>query len=173
VIAGYAVNEIAAWKSPAGRPLAAVLAIAAFAILGYQTYDLNFVRYDDEEMPYVYAHTRREFLDLVADIERFAEASGKGHDAAVEVVSPDYWPLVWYLKDYPRAVFHGKLIDTRDAEMIVAKKRDQDAEVIRRYSANYEYVGSYALRPGVDLVLLVRKDIAGADGEELYRLGNK
>jgi uncharacterized protein (TIGR03663 family) len=173
VIAGYAVNEIAAWKSAAGRPLAAVLAIAAFAILGYQTYDLNFVRYDDEEMPYVYAHTRREFLDLVADIERFAEASGKGHDAAVEVVSPDYWPLVWYLKDYPRAVFHGKLIDTRDAEMIVAKKRDQDAEVIRRYSANYEYVGSYALRPGVDLVLLVRKDIAGADGEELYRLGNK
>jgi hypothetical protein len=124
-------------------------------------YDINFVRYDDEEMPYVYAHTRREFMELVADIERFAEASGRGKDAAVDVVSPDYWPLVWYVRDYPKAVFHGKLIDRTDAEMIVAKKRDQDKEVIRRFSANYEYVGSYGLRPGVDLILLVRKDIAG------------
>ena len=46
------------------------------------------------------------------------------------------------------------------AEMIVAKKRDQDAEITRRYSANYKYVGTYPLRPGVDLVLLVRRAIA-------------
>jgi hypothetical protein len=44
--------------------------------------------------------------------------------------------------------------------MIVAKKGDQDAEVMRRYSANYDYYASYHLRSGVDLVLLVRKDLA-------------
>jgi hypothetical protein len=43
-------------------------------------------------------------------------------------------------------------------------------DVIRRYSANYEYVGIYDLRPGVELVLMVRKDLAGSDGKELYRL---
>ena len=73
------------------------------------------------------------------------------------------------MKDYKQANFHGRLVDTTDAEMIVAKKDEQDAEVIRRYSARYEYIGSYALRPGVDLVLLVRKDLAD-DGQELYRL---
>jgi uncharacterized protein (TIGR03663 family) len=170
IIGGYAIGEIAKMRPPAGRFAATALLLASFAVISYQMYDINFVRYDDEEMPYVYAHTRREFMELVADIDRFAEASGRGRDAAVDVVSPDYWPLVWYVRDYPKAVFHGKLIDRTDAEMIVAKKRDQDKEVIRRFSANYEYVGYYGLRPGVDLILLVRKDIAGSTGQELYRL---
>jgi hypothetical protein len=54
--------------------------------------------------------------------------------------------------------------------MIVAKKGDQDAEVMRKFAARYEYVGSYDLRPGVELMLLVRRDIAGPDAEELYRI---
>lgn len=169
IIGGYAINEIAKRRPAAGRFVAGGLMLAAFGVLAYQMYELNFVRYDDEEMPYVYAHTRREFLDLVADIERYAEASG-GKEAAVDVVSPDYWPLVWYTREYPKAIFHGKMIDVSNAEMIVAKKRTQDNDVIKRFSANYEYVGSYGLRPGVELILLVRKDVAGAAGTELYRL---
>jgi hypothetical protein len=167
------VNELTRAFGSLGRVAAVVIAGASFALLAYQTYDANFVRYDDEKMPYVYAHTRREFLDMVADIERFAEVSGKGKETAIEVVSPDYWPLVWYLRDYPKAIFHGKFFDTKTAEMIVAKKGDQDAEAIRRYSANYAYHASYPLRPGVELMLLVRKDLAGQDGQELYRLGSR
>lgn len=170
IAAGYGINEIAASESKFGRPLSAVLAVAGLGILGYQTYQLNFVRYDDDRMPYVYAHTRREFLDLVAEIDNYAAVSGQEKQTAVDVVSADYWPLVWYVKDYPKAVFHGKLIDNSSAEMIVAKKKDQDAELIRRYSANYKFAGPFALRPGVDLVLLVRKDLAGAETKELYRL---
>lgn len=173
IIGGYAINELACSMGSLGRIAAVVLAGASFAILGYQTYDVNFVDYDDERVPYVYAHTRREFLDMVADIERFAEVSGKGSETTVEVVSPDYWPLVWYLRDYPKAIFHGKFFDTRTAEMIVAKKGEQDAEAIRRYSANYAYYASYPLRPGVELMLLVRKDLAGPDGQEMYRIGAK
>ena len=173
IIGGYAINELACSMGSLGRIAAVVLAGASFAILGYQTYDVNFVKYDDEKVPYVYAHTRREFLDMVADIERFAEVSGKESETAVEVVSPDYWPLVWYLRDYPKAIFHGKFFDTKTAEMIVAKKGEQDAESIRRYSSNYAYYASYPLRPGVELMLLVRKDLAGPDGQEMYRIGSK
>ena len=54
--------------------------------------------------------------------------------------------------------------------MIVAKKDAQDAEVIRRYSAHYKFAGVYPLRPGVDLMLLVRKDISDADATELYKI---
>ena len=169
IVAGYGINEIAK-LGKYGKPLAAVISISALGVLGFQTYELNFVRYDDDKMPYVYAHTRREFLDLVADIERYAKISGKGNETAVDVVSPDYWPMVWYVKDYPKAVFHGKVIDNSTAEMIVAKKREQDADVIRRYSANYKFAGPYDLRPGVELLLLVRKDLAGSETKELYRL---
>jgi hypothetical protein len=56
--------------------------------------------------------------------------------------------------------------------MIVAKKGDQDRDVIARFSTKYKYAGIYALRPGVDLVLLVRNDLAESDAKELYRLRN-
>lgn len=170
IAAGYAIGETAKFRGSFGRFAAAGAAAVAFVLLAQTSYQLNFVRYDDETMPYVYAHTRRGFLELVADIERFSAASEKGNDAAVEVVSPDYWPLVWYLRDHPKAIFHGKLIDTRESEMIVMKKREQDQEAIRRYSANYRIHAAYPLRPGVDLVLLVRRDLAGSDAKELYRI---
>lgn len=177
IVAGYAINEVFESGFPDARSNAVTkafgyfLAVMATVLLAYFTYDLNFVRYDDEDAPMVYAHTNREFLDMVRDIERFAEASGKGKEAAVEIISPDYWPLVWYLKDYPKAVFHARLIDdTKNAEILVAKQDEQDAEVIRRYSANYRFVGKYHLRSGVDLMLLVRKDLAGDDAVELYNI---
>ena len=170
LVAGYGINELARSKSGALRAAALILSLAAAAWLGYQTYDASFVRYDDEDMVYVYAHTKRQFLDLMSQVDSYAEKSGKGKEATIEIVSPDYWPMVWYLRDYKKANFHGRLVDTNDAEMIIAKKGEQDAEVIRRYSARYFYIGTYALRPGVDLVLLVRKDLAGDAGEELYKI---
>jgi len=171
LVAGYAINELAEMRRPAWKAVAVILAVAACAVLSYQTYGLNFVRYDDEDMAYVYAHTKREFLDMVAEIDHYAEKSGKGKDAAIQVVSPDYWPLVWYLKDYPKAYFHGRIVPADKAEMIIAKKGDQDAEMIRRYSGEYEYAGSFGLRPGVDLVLLVRRDLAAGEGTEPQSLG--
>jgi hypothetical protein len=140
----------------------------AAGILGYQTYDLNFVRYDDEERVYVYAHTKRGFLDLIGKIEYYAEKSGKGKEATIEVVSPDYWSMPWYMNNYSYANFHGKFVDANTAEMIVTKKDDQDADAITRYMAHYKYAGTYPLRPGVDLRLLVRRDLADADAQELY-----
>jgi uncharacterized protein (TIGR03663 family) len=65
VVAGYAVNELVASRDVLTKIAGGILAVVAAAILGYQTYDLNFQRYDDDSMPYVYAHTKRGFLDLM------------------------------------------------------------------------------------------------------------
>lgn len=170
IAAGYAINEIARAGSTVWKTAALILGLGAAGVLAYQSYDLNFVRYDDEEMPYVYAHTRREFLEMMRQIDLYAEKSGKSKDAVIQIVSPDYWPMVWYVRDYSKANFHSSTVDAANAEIIVAKKREQDADVIRLYSANYAYVGTYPLRPGVDLVLLVRKDLAEPGGKELYRI---
>jgi uncharacterized protein (TIGR03663 family) len=169
IAAGYAINEMLTSRNQSLKLTGGLLAIIATAVLAYQTYDLNFVHYDDEDQAYVYAHTNREFLELMRQIEYYAEKSGKGEEAKIDVVSPDYWPMVWYLRNYKQANFHGHIVEPSGGEMIVAKKRDQDADVIKKYSAKYDYVGSYALRPGVDLVLLVRKDLAD-DGKEVYQI---
>jgi uncharacterized protein (TIGR03663 family) len=168
IAAGYAINDMAAAKNASLKIFAGLLAVTASVVLAYQSYQLNFVDYDDEDRALIYAHTHREFHDMVERIEYHAEKSGRGKEAKIEVVSPDYWPMVWYMRDHKQANFHGRLVDATDAEMIVAKKGDQDQEVIRRYSSRYLLAGQYHLRSGVDLVLLVRKDIADADAKELY-----
>ncbi|MEJ7624067.1 MAG: glycosyltransferase family 39 protein [Pyrinomonadaceae bacterium] len=170
IIAGYAIGELLASRNIALKTASIVLGAAGVFVLTYQTYQHNFVRYDDGDMPYVYAHTRRQFLDLVSEIERYAEKSGKGKEAVIEIISPDYWPMTWYMNDYTRAGFHGSPVDVTASEMIVAKKNDQDATVIQKYSNHYKYVGVYPLRPGVNLVLLVRNDLADANAQDLNKL---
>lgn len=170
LIAGYGINELFTSKRMPLKALGVALGVIASAVLAYQAYSINFVRYDDEEMGYVYAHTKRQMLDLVAKIDHYADKSKQGKNATIEIVSPDYWPMTWYLKEYEHANFHGSLIDANTAEMIIAKKDAQDSEMLRRYSAFYRFDGVYPLRPGVDLVLLVRKDIADSDAKELYKI---
>ena len=158
--AGYLVGELISMKEKAVRAIGLIIAVAATVVLTYQTYALNFVHYDDEDQPYVYAHTKREFLELMEKINYYAEKSGKGNQAGIQIVSPDYWPMVWYVKDYSKAYFHGKIVPADNAEMIVAKTPDQEIDVMRQYSGQYQLVGTYGLRPGVDLMLLVRSDLA-------------
>jgi Dolichyl-phosphate-mannose-protein mannosyltransferase len=169
MVAGYGLGEFIGSKNLRLNIAAYALMIIGTFVLGYQTYYLNFVRYDDDQMPYVYAHTRRGFLDMIKQIEHYAEKSGKGKDAVIDVVSPDYWPMTWYTVNYNHVGYHGHLVDTQ-AEMIVCKKKDQDAAAIQKYSDNYRYVGMYPLRPGVDLNLLVRKDIADPTTQELSKI---
>ena len=171
VVAGYGVNELIANQNKLVKAAGALCLIGATLVLGYQTYDLNFQRYDDDTEPYVYAHTKRGFLDLINRIEYYAEKSGKGKDASIEIVSPDYWSMPWYMRDYPKAVFHGQFVDTNASEMIVASTA-QTAELNERYGAHYKYAGTFPLRPGVDLMLLVRKDLADADAKDLYYVGS-
>lgn len=169
IIAGYGINELFR-GGVVEKAVGAVLAIAATCVLAYQSYDINFVRYDSDQMPYIYAHTKRGFLELIKKIEYYADKSGNGKDARIEVVSPDYWSMPWYMNDYKNAVFHGRFVDANSSEMIVAKKGEDEVETVSRYVAHYKLAGEYPLRPGVDLLLLVRKDLADADAKELYTL---
>jgi uncharacterized protein (TIGR03663 family) len=170
IAAGYAVGELFGARDKRLRIVAGALVIIGLVLMAYQTYQLNFVRYDDDEMPYVYAHTRRGFLDLINEIERYSEKSGKGKDATIEVVSPDYWPMTWYLVDHTKANFHGHLVPSDTSEMVIIKKDDQDRTATEMYSKNYRYAGVYPLRPGVNLVLLVRNDLADSDDEDMSQL---
>ena len=169
LIAGYGLGEMISSKNLRLNISAYAMIIIGTVVLGYQTYYLNFVRYDDDQMPYVYAHTRRGFLEMIKQIEHYSEKSGKGKDTVIDVVSPDYWPMTWYTVNYNHVGYHGHLVDTQ-AEMIVCKKKDQDAAAIQKYSDNYRYVGMYPLRPGVDLNLLVRKDLADPGTMELSKI---
>ncbi len=148
--------------------LLGVIGVIAIGINGYQTIDLNFANYDndDPKYVYVYAHTRRETLKLVEEINRIAERSKEGSLIGITIVSTDYWPLPWYLRDYSRVGYYGHMVDSN--EPVIIASESQGAEVQSKFGDRYQQVGSglnpagsYALRPGVNLILYVRRGLAG------------
>jgi uncharacterized protein (TIGR03663 family) len=137
------------------------------AIPAYQTIDLNFANYDndDEYYVYVYAHTRRDLLKLVDDINLVAQHTPKPNEIGITIVSPDYWPLPWYFRDYTRVGYYAHMAPTE--EPIVIASETQRAEAQANFGSRYRLVssglnenGAFALRPGVDLLLFVKRDIS-------------
>ena len=158
IIAGYGINELATSREKVKRVAAVLLLPAALGLATYQSIKLNFYDYDDNSKTYVYAHSKREMLDLIGTVNRVAEVSGKGKDTGIIIASPDYWPLPWYFRDYQSAGFYGQITPTETAEIIIGSVT-QTAELEREYGLRYDSIGTYPLRPGVDLVLYVRKDL--------------
>jgi uncharacterized protein (TIGR03663 family) len=168
-------NRFSNYKNKLVKVPAIALLALSIAWLAYKAWDLNFIRYADEDAPMVYAHTQTEFLEMVGEIEKIAKESGKQKDLKVQIISPDYWPLVWYLRDYPYAIFTGNFTFDQTADVVIAKKGEQDEAVIRHYSANYVLKGVYPLRSGVRLILLARRSLVSDTKEkssELYMLRN-
>ncbi|MDT4897088.1 MAG: hypothetical protein QOH25_2165 [Acidobacteriota bacterium] len=159
IISGYCVNEIYDWgKGWLTRSLALAIAAAALAVCGTQAVILNFYQYDNDRYIYVYAHTYREFVPLVTEIDRLAERAGTGKQTGITITAPEYWPLPWYLRDYEHAGFFGRMATTQ--EPIVVGSIDQEQELDAMLGDRYLRLGSYPLRPGVTLILYARRDLA-------------
>ncbi|HEY0171544.1 MAG TPA: hypothetical protein VGB98_11010, partial [Pyrinomonadaceae bacterium] len=168
VAAGYAVQAFGAWaaRELRGRPAVRWQAAAALLVLAsglglYQTFVVNFREYDDDRHPYVYSQTRREFLDLVREIERVGERAGT-KEPGFATASPDYWPLPWYFRDNSHAGYEGRLSNYYDPKstLAVIGKEEQLPQLERVVADSYARVGGvYPLRPGVNLVLYARRDL--------------
>jgi uncharacterized protein (TIGR03663 family) len=157
------------------QPISFWVAAAAVAlIMGYQMYQLNFVHYDDDKYVYVYAHTRRETLVMLEQIDKVANQMKTGYDTGVAIVSPEYWPLPWYFRNYKRVGYYGKVVQT--SEPVIIGQTGQEEEIKATYGEQYQQIdssslndsrifpdrnpeGSFSLRPGVDLLLYVRRDM--------------
>ena len=154
-------REVSGWDL---RASALVLGLAASVCL-WQSAVLNFREYDNEEYPYVYSHTRREALELVRRVKDLgARAERKPR---IIIASPEYWPLPWYLKDVQVDGYGSGVASNYDpltVDAVVGRQSDipkenQVPQLRTALGANYELAGTYALRPGVTLVLFVRRDL--------------
>ena len=170
IIGGYAINELYTYAEDLTLRVAAIgLLVVALVISGTQSVVLDFYHYDDDQYPYVYAHTRREFLTMVDEIDRLAERAGTGAETEIAIITPEYWPLPWYLRDYPHAAFWGKVMDESGRLIepqgpIVVSSEKQELEesdpLQRALGGRYHRLNSYPMRPGVTLVLYVKNELA-------------
>lgn len=161
IVSGYAIGSIyeidrRRWRIPL------VVLTAALIVGSYQTIDLNFVNYDNDDTYYVYiyAHTTRETKDLVDEVEKVAKQK-QGGLTGITIMSPDYWPLPWYFRNYSRVGYYARLTET--TEPIVIASESQRSDVETTLGAKYRLVpsgnatGTFPLRPGVNLLLYVRQ----------------
>jgi uncharacterized protein (TIGR03663 family) len=164
LIAGYAIQVI--WEMDQKQlRLPVVIMMAATGWSVHQTVDLNFYNYDNdnEYYVYVYAHTKRGTTKLVEEIERLASQSGQGKQIGITIVSRDYWPLPWYLRDFPRVGYYGQM--TSSTEPVIIASESQKAEMEATFGAQYVLVpsgtpsGTFDLRPGVSLLLYTRRGL--------------
>lgn len=160
IIGGYAFQAIFEFLGKElSRPIVLVAALA-LGICCYQMIQLNFFHYDDDHFAYVYAHTRRETLVMLDDIDKVARLNGTGFDTGITIVSPEYWPLPWYFRDYKRVGYYGRVSTSNEA--IIIASEGQREEIQSAFGDRYRQVNStFSLRPGVDLLLFVRKDLVG------------
>jgi predicted membrane-bound mannosyltransferase len=161
VIAGYGFQTIYELAQRELR-LSVGFLFLPLCVSTYQTIDLNFKNYDNDDTyyVYVYAHTTRGILDLVKEIERISKEQS-GTQTGVTIVSPDYWPLPWYLRDYTRVGYYGRMAPS--TEPIIIANETQKPEMDANFSEVYQQVdpgksnGTFELRPGVRLLLYERR----------------
>ena len=156
VAGGYAIDWLSRRYS---RSLALGVLGVALALAAYQTVQLNYVHYDDDRYIYVYAHTKREYLDMIGEIGRIAERAGTKYATQINVAAPEYWPMPWYLRDYKHVGYQSRVIPTTTEAVIIAST-SQSVEMQAVNGARYQLVGTYPMRPGVTLNLYARRDLA-------------
>ncbi len=107
VVAVAAVGLIVFAARPYGRSAVGAFAMAALvgglALFSVRTMALvTFERGDVPQDMLIYTQSSPAIPDIMDDINRLAELTGKGHKLSIVVDSQDSfaWPWAWYLRDY-------------------------------------------------------------------------
>jgi uncharacterized protein (TIGR03663 family) len=139
--------------------------------LAWQAYLANFIYFEDSTNPYVYAHTTSDIYKVVERLEEIASVHPEGKNMRVDIVFPgsDYWPLPWYLREFPNVGWWDKVDESAPAAPVVIAAAGMESELIRKFyelpppgqrSLYVSLFDSYTeLRPKVELRGYVRKDL--------------
>ncbi len=124
---------------------------------------LRLAAYRDSQYGYVYVQTSREIMTLVGLIVSEVAARAEGRETGILVTSPDYWPLPWYLRQFPNIAWSGTLPAVNEDGKLVTNQPliivnlDQMDPIIGLPGYRVSPT-AYNLRPGASLALLVREE---------------
>ena len=84
-------------------------------------------------------------------LEEYAHQEARGYDTEIKIVSDEYWPLNWYLRNYGRAAFWGKILEDSDASIVIGRAKNQ--KQLEKQLKDTYCSEIFSLRPGLDLIL--------------------
>ena len=158
LLAGVGVVVLFRWlKTIPLRVVAGVLLSAATVHLGWQDYQTNFRFHTDYRNPYVYAHPLTDVVRLATWIDRLGQVHPDGRRMLIKVITPDPWPLPWYLRRFERVGYWESPPEDVDAPVVITTHNIQPAVMERLH---HEYHNShYGLRPDIVLVVNVEQSL--------------
>ena len=139
------------------RALFMVILLLGAAQLAAQSVRANFRFCADPRNPYVYAHSVPDVLRLSRRIGDLAAFHPAGLSMRVHFITPDYWPMPYYLRGFRQTGYWNEIPAAPDAPVIVTcpdLQEQLDPRLHDRYHTEY-----FGLRPGVLLVLMVQQEL--------------
>jgi len=136
----------------------ACLFLAGCVHLAFLSWQAGVTFAADRRNPYVYAQTSPDIRNLVAKIEKFAQASPKGSALLLKIIAleGDYWPLPWYLRKFQNTGWYEALPQDPFADvMVVSAKLHAELDEKQRHLM----IGIFQLRPQVFLECYVEKSL--------------
>jgi uncharacterized protein (TIGR03663 family) len=134
VLAALGVRVLRRVGRAAGWRLVAVGLLAAAAVLTVRTtVRLTWVNYDLATELLVFAHGTPDLKRAMAEIELIGQRTGR--DRSLEIAFDDQtsWPLVWYLRDYPRSRVYGAALTSEAVAAPVVIVGPQNASAVEPF----------------------------------------
>lgn len=150
LLAGIGVAALFRWARfwPVRALVAVVLAVLAWH-LGWEAWRATYVLHSDPRNPYVYAHPVAGMRRIVRRAHELAAVHPAGKNMVIKVIAPgaDYWPLPFYLREFPNVGYWDRVPDNPDADMVIVL-----AEVAAAFGPHLQNAYQpefHGLRPGV------------------------
>lgn len=153
ITAGFAVQrtyDLLEKKRKTFFAFAIIFAVAVTLI----SYQISFVKYADEEkIPYVYVQSPEDFREMLKYIESSA-VKFSGKNTSIDILSEEYWPLPWSLREYKNVAWHAKVIENPTGEIAIGNKVNETEldSKLENYSKK-----EFVARRGVSLLVYVKK----------------
>jgi uncharacterized protein (TIGR03663 family) len=146
-----------------GRPLVLRLTVSALTLTAAFNLIHQIVRENgrfmcDPRNPYVYAHTSTDLLRLPKLVHALAKIAPCRQNIPVMIISDEYWPLPWYLRDLHKVGYYHTIPRKHKLAPILITSVDISNQLSKKTISNYT-AGIYGLRRGVILVAFVRNDL--------------
>jgi uncharacterized protein (TIGR03663 family) len=183
LLSGYAAQRVYGAASLISLRLLWVAALVTVLIFNVRlARAVNFDKYDDNDnrsgygvdlgrsfglkpyseglYGYVYAQTDRDIFQLAQAIKIETDKLPSRDDTPIYVSSPEYWPLPWYLRDYKKVDYSGRMPADGPSQIsqpiIIAHANQQ--QILASAPGWRALPQSFTLRPGVELLIYVRDD---------------
>lgn len=154
-------------RHPALRGVVGLTVTAWVGLLAVQSYRANIVRPADARNPYSYSASSTSVLRLAERARQLAAVSPQGNRMLIQIISSanDYWPLPWYLRQFPNI---GYYTDTQQllpgAALVlcadhVTETESTDLGTSVETRLPEHQVEYYGLRPEVILTTMIAPDL--------------